>query len=328
MNKGLMLCGATVLFWALYAVYARFAASVWTVDPLVFGSLATVAAGLALLLFAGRGPLALSTLRDPHTWAYGLLDVLAITLTVGACLYATATELVLLLRIDVIYGLALAWAVFGRRMRPADLLGAAAIVAGCALTLAQMAASDAVWAAVLIALGALARAAATVIAERHPASGAADRVRDRCRITGTIMLASASLYLAAVATAALVRAGLDPASVAAVPALQLLPDGAGFLDPATALAAAGLGLLIYAPATYFYFYASRVAGTETFLMTLVYQPIVTVAVERALGAVTPLPAPTVDTWLLGAILCVLGGSTVMLAVRHRQRPAGRPLPVE
>lgn len=328
MNKGLMLSGVTVLFWALYAVYARFAASVWTVDPLVFGSLATVAAGLALLGIAGRGPLGLLALRDPHTWAYGLLDVIAITLTVGACLYATATELVLLLRVDVLYGLALAWAVFGRRMRRGDLLGAAAIAAGCALTLAQMAPADAAWAAALIALGSLARAGATIVAERHPTSGAADSVRDRCRITGTIMLASALLYLAAVGATALARAALDPETVAADPVLALLPDGVGFLDPATLLAAAGLGLLIYAPATYFYFYAARVAGTETFLMTLVYQPIVTVALEQALGAVTPLPPPVVDAWLLGAILCVLGGSTVMLAVRHLRRAPRRAVPVE
>lgn len=328
MNKGLMLCGATVLFWALYAVYARIAASAWAVDPLVFGSLATVAAGLALLGVAGPGPLGLRALADPHTWAYGLLDVIAITLTVAACLFATATELVLLLRVDVIYGLVLAWAVFGRRMRRADLLGAAAIATGCALTLAQMAPADASWAAALIALGALARTGATILAERHPTSSAADRVRDRCRITGTIMLASALLYLAAVAAAALARAALDPARVAADAALALLPDGAGFLDPATVLAAAGLGLLIYAPATYFYFYASRVAGTETFLMTLVYQPVITVALEQALGTVTPLPPPAIDAWLLGAILCVIGGSTVMLAVRHLRRAATRAVPVD
>lgn len=323
MGKGLVLCGAAVLFWALYAVYARYAASVWAVDPLVFGSLATLAAGLALRALAGRGPLGLSALRDPHTWAYGLLDVLAITLVVAACLFATATELVLLLRVDVIYGLLLARLVFGRRIRTADVAGAVAIVAGCALTAAQMAPGDAAWAIVLIALGSLARAAATIIAERHPTSGAADSVRDRCRITGTIMLVSALVYLSIVGAGALAGSALDPAH----PALAVLPDGAGFHDPATLLAAAGLGLLIYAPATYFYFRASRVAGAETFLMTLVYQPILTIGLERGLSAVTPLPSQPVETALLAAILCVVGGSTVMLAARYLRRPAAARSPV-
>lgn len=319
MNKGLMLCGVTVLLWALYAVYARFAASVWAVDPLVFGSLASLAAGVGVVAAAGTGGGggAHAVLRSPHTWAYGLLDVLAITLIVGACLFASATELVLLLRIDVIYGLGFAWLLFGRRMRMADLLGIAAIAAGCALTLAQMAPPDAIWATGLIALGSLARAAATAVAERHPAAAAADSVRRRCRITGTIMLASALLYLAMVGVAALARAGLG-ASQGDVG--SLLPDGSGFADGTTVLAAAGLGLLIYAPATYFYFQASRIAGTETFLMTLVYQPFVTLALEWMLAWLTPLPTVALDLRLLAAMACVVGGSTAMLAARQLRSP--------
>ena len=210
MGKGLALCGATVLFWALYAVYAHYAASVWAVDPLVFGSLATLAAGLALVAVAGPGHLGLSTLRDPHTWLYGVLDVTAITLVVAACFFATATELVLLLRVDVAFGLVLAWAVFGRRIRAGDWIRMAAILAGCALTAWRMAPENALSAALLIALGSLARASATVVAERHPTSNAADSIRTRCRTTGVIMLAGALVFLAAVAAAALLRAAIDP----------------------------------------------------------------------------------------------------------------------
>lgn len=325
MNKGLMLCGVTVLLWALYAVYARFAASVWAVDPLVFGSLASLAAGVGLVAAAGPGDGGgggRAALRSPHTWVYGLLDVLAITLIVGACLFASATELVLLLRVDVIYGLGFAWMLFGRPARRADLVGIAAIAVGCGLTLSQMAPHDAAWAAGLVALGSLARAAATAVAERHPATAAADSVRRRCRTTGTIMLASALLYLAAVAAAAVAGTALG---VSPRRAGSLFPDGTGFADPTTMLAAAALGLLIYAPATYFYFQASRIAGTEIFLMTLVYQPFVTLALERLLAWMTPMPSVAMDLPLLAAMACVVGGSTVMLAARqfHATRQAMR-----
>lgn len=60
----------------------------WTIDALVFGSLATLVAGLTLLMVAGRGRLDPAALRDPHTWAYGLIDALAVTLTVGASRFA------------------------------------------------------------------------------------------------------------------------------------------------------------------------------------------------------------------------------------------------
>lgn len=326
MGKGLVLCGVTVLFWALYAVFARYAAAVWSVDVLVFGALAGIVAGLALLVVGGNGRLDGATLREPNTWAYGLLDVLSVTLVIAACRFATATELVLLLRVDVIYGLVLARLVFGRRTGRADLAGAAAIATGCGLTLAQMTADAAVAAAVLIALGSLARAAATVVAERHGAAGAADGIRRRCRTTGTVMLFSALLFLATVGVAATAGLLAGPS----YPVAAMLPDGAGFGDPATLLAALGLGVLIYAPATYFYFRASRVAGTETFLMTLVYQPIVTIALESVIGAVTPLPPAPLQASLLAAIVFVLGGSTVMLAARHARRapPPGAVVTVD
>lgn len=328
MRQGLVLCGFTVLFWALYALYARYAAAVWAVEPLVFASLATLVAGATLLAIAGPGDLGLETFRKPHTWAYGLLDVVGSTLSVGACFFATATELVLLLRVDVIFGLALAWAVFGRRHRTSDRVGGAVILLGCALTAAQMA-SDKVWPAVLlIALASLVRASITVVAELHPTSRAADTLRKRCRITGLIMLVSAGFFLLAVGAAALAREALDPALVAAHPAFDVLPRAERFLDPATILAAIGLGALIYAPATYFYFYASRTAGTETFFMMLVYQPVITIVGEQLLGTITPLPPSGISLPLLAAMLCILGGSTFMLWARHQQRtvPPVEPQP--
>lgn len=330
MRKGLVLCGITVLFWASYAVYVRYAASVWTIEPLVFSCVATAAAGLVLLAVAGRGEFGLSTFRDPHTWAYGLLDVASVTLAIGACFFATATELVLLLRVDVVYGLLMAWVAFGRRMRPTDVAGAAAILAGCALTVAQMAPGKALYAVLLIGLASLARVAATVISEQHPTSNAADTVRKRCRITGAIMLVNALVFLATVLAGSLAKGLIDAAALDRYPVLAALPNAAGFLDPVTLAAAAALGALIYAPATYFYLYASRTAGTETFFMMLVYQPIITIALEQALKLFTPLPPFEVGAVLLAATLCVIGGSTFMLGARHvRLRPsAPPPLPVE
>lgn len=290
MKKGLVLCGVTVLFWALYAVYVRYAAAVWSIEPMVFGSVATLTAGLTMLVIAGPGDLGRSTLRDPHTWAYGLLDVVSITLAVGACFFATATELVLLLRVDVVFGLTLAWLVFGRRIRNTDLIGSVAILAGCALAAAQMPPDNVGYAVLLIALASLSRVAVTVISERHPTSNAADTVRKRCRITGMIMLVSALVFLAAVM----------------------------------------IGALVYAPATYFYLYAVRIAGTETFFMMLVYQPILTIGLERALRDVTPLPAFEATPVLIAAILCVIGGSTFMLGARYLKRPPtpGQPVPID
>lgn len=330
MRKGLVLCGVTVLFWASYAVYVRYAASVWTIEPLVFSCVATAAAGLALLAVAGPGDLGMSTFRDPHTWIYGLLDVVSVTLAVGACFFATATELVLLLRVDVVYGLAMAWIVFGRRMRATDAIGGAVILAGCALTAAQMAPGKVLYAVILIALASLARVAVTVVCERHPTSNAADTVRKRCRITGAIMLVSAVVFLCAVLAGVLAKGRVDPAALELYPVLAALPDAAGFLDPVTLAAAGALGVLIYAPATYFYLYASRTAGTETFFMMLVYQPVITIVLERGLNTFTPLPPFEIGGVLMAAMLCVIGGSTFMLGARHvRLRPsAPPPLPVE
>ncbi|EDP64861.1 translation-associated GTPase [alpha proteobacterium BAL199] len=330
MKKGLVLCGVTVLFWALYAVYVRYAAAVWTIEPMVFSSVATLTAGLTMLMIAGPGDLGRSTLRDPHTWAYGLLDVASITLAVGACFFATATELVLLLRVDVVFGLILAWLVFGRRIRNTDMIGSVAILTGCALATAQMAPDHVGYAVLLIALASLTRVAVTVISERHPTSNAADTVRKRCRITGMIMLVSALVFLAAVLFGTLVKATLAPDALALYPALAVLPDAAGFIDPITLTAALGLGVLVYAPATYFYLYAVRVAGTETFFMMLVYQPILTIGLERALRDVTPLPAFEATPVLMAAILCVIGGSTFMLGARYLKRPPtpGLPVPID
>ena len=70
MKRGLVLCGVTVLLWALYAVYVRYAASVWTVEPMVFSSIGTLSAGLTLLLIAGMSCCVAMAMPQVHIVAY------------------------------------------------------------------------------------------------------------------------------------------------------------------------------------------------------------------------------------------------------------------
>ncbi len=284
LQKGILLSFITVLLWSVFDIFARYAAVNWHVQPMLFVSFATLTGALTLLVIAGPGRLGIETMRKPQTWAYSAIEIIQTILTVLALALISATEVALLFRFTIVLSLIIAWFFFRRPFYGSDMLGALFVLAGCGLIVWHFPPEVKIPALVIMLLATLGRTLITVITEVHPTSNKAETLRDRCRCTGYVMAVSSLFFIALALLAAWFRASLPPEMLVEYPVIATFPLFSDFLDPVTLVAATALGVLNFSIATYYYFYATRIAKSEVFLMVAALNPVMTFFMEMGAGA--------------------------------------------
>lgn len=276
--KGIQLSLFTMFFWALHDVAFRLAAVKYKVEPTVFICLTLFVAAVVLILIAGPGKGGLSTLKRGHTWAYGVIAILLNIAQIFALTYITTTEMNFLNRFTIIMSIIGAWMFFSRPPKKSDLLGISLVLAGLYYIAVNLNEEVRVPALVCIFFVALTSTATAMIGEKHPDSNNAHTIKDRCRVTGFVLLVCSLVFLVGCFGAAMVKAQSPDLTI---PLIAGLPNVEDFLHKPTFFIAVGLGLTLIPLAMYFFFYATRVAKAETFMFVSSTLPFITYAVEYA-----------------------------------------------
>lgn len=308
-SRGLAAVAAAVVSWGVLIVISRVLVAGFGLNPWALAFIQMAVGGAAMFAAAGRGPLPLKAMRDPHTWIYGSLRVLTAATLTAALAYGTSAEISVLSALFIPIGMLLAWGLFARRPGPADVLGSLVILAGIAGVADGLPGGIVGTAALLMLVSATATALCSAVAEMHPENQADDR-KIRLRLTGAAMLATAVLMLAAAAAAA----RLDPDGlVAAHVPLEAVTD------PATWVAGVVVGVLLRGPSTYATFRAIRMVGSENYLMGVALLPAFNLFGESVAAALGLLPAPVLSTATLAAGATGIAGAVGMAALRWRAR---------
>lgn len=308
-SRGLAAVATAVASWAVLIVISRVLVVGDGLNPWVLSFIQMAVGGAAMIVAAGPGPMPLKAVRNPHTWAYGCLRVLAAATLTAALAYGTAAEISVLSALFIPVGILLAWLLFARRPGPADVFGSLVILAGIAGVAGGLPDGILGIAAMLMAISATATAVGTAVAELHPENQADDR-KTRLRLTGAAMLTTAALMLAAAVAAAY----LDPNGVVAVHVPL-----AAVADPAVWIAGILVGVLLRGPSTYFTFRAIRMVGSENYLMGVALMPALNLAGESLAATAGLLPAPMLSTSTVAAGMLGIAGAVGIAALRWRGR---------
>lgn len=305
MKLGLILSLITVLIWAVERVSSRFLLVEYHVEPVIFTCFSLFVCSIILILVAGPGKGGLDTLRRPHTWGYGILQVLMNITDMLMLALITSTEASFLARIAIIMAIVLKWIFLATKPHKTDFLGLPLILAGFAVVAVGLPEEVRGMALFWLFFTALFNTMRTMIAETHPSAQAANTIKSRCRVTGYVVMVTSFTLLISLFGFAFARTH--------VPALEGLPFAAalptiGHMFHQTTLFAAGLmGLTILPFAMYFYFYTARVAKTEVFMMVTSIQPFLAFALESMLQRMGLLDIREITTTdLIAGVVIVLG----------------------
>ena len=316
LTKGIFLSFLTVFLWALYDVSIRVVTSYWVIDPMIFVSFTNLFAALLLLVSAGPGPLSIETLRSPHTWAFSSLYLIRDILYVFILALISATEANFILRLTISMSLFLAWVSFGRKPTKHDLIGNIFVFIGIGYIALNLEESVRALAVFLLVVMSIVHTLVTLISEKHPTSNKAESVKDRCRVTGYVLLVTSFIFLVLLFGGALVRDAI-PENEASQHLIMMLPDMARFLDPATILSATVIGLGLVAVSNYFYFYATKLAKSETFLMVTALLPVFTFGLEFVgnLMGIVDLTSISMSDIFAGCLITL--AAVYMIVMRHK-----------
>ena len=320
LTKGIFLSFITVFLWALYDVCIRFIMHSWDIDPMVFVSFTNLFGALVLLVIAGPGRLSAETLKSPHTWTFSSLYLLRDILYVFILALISATEANFILRLTIVFSLLIAWASFGRKPSKHDLIGNLFVLGGVCYIALSLDESIRALAIFLLIVMSIVHTLVTVISERHPTSNKAESIKDRCRVTGYVLLATSFVFLSLLLGGALAGSSMVE-STSNAQLLMLLPDLSSFIDPATILSATVIGLSLVAVSNYFYFYATKLAKSETFLMVTALLPVFTFGLEFLASLFGWLDLTSLSQSDLVAGLVITLAAVYMIVMRHRHQEA-------
>ena len=314
----------TVLLWAVDTVYGRWAVTVLDVNPAIFSCVSLLAASTVLIIIAGPGKAGLETLRRPHTWAYGLFQImLSISLNWGLT-FVSATELTFLSRFSILLSVALAWMFLQRKPSWLDAVSLTIIGAGLYLVATQTNPEGRIPGLLCIGGVALFQTLRTMIAEVHPEAVQAQNVKTRCRVTGYVLLVTSFCLLALTMAGAALKLALadDPSLLHSLPLLASMPDWPDVFHKNTIYSAVIFGGTVLPVAMYLYFYVARLVKTEVFMSMIAFLPFFTYAAEHTLaraGILDPTPIPS--SLLVFGTIIVLGAILMIYGRLRSPRPA-------
>lgn len=313
MDKAVKYSLLTILMWAISDTTIRYSVSTLAANPVIFTFIVQIASALTLLAVAGRGPLSLDTLKALRTWTHSLFNVLTTLSFVVGVTYVSATEGTLLGRFDIVLGLLLPWIVLKRRPSKHDFIGMFIVLLGLYMIVLNLEPDIRIYAITAFSLNAFFATLRTIDAELHPTSIQADtNFKNRCRVSGVIMFAMATILLLVYISISGVRDLLNIDVLGVVfPPLDVA------MNRNTILSALFTGVFTVAPAMYFYTHSAIHAKTEKFLMLGCFLPVLTFFVEFIFSQLGLLSLETLDYRDFISVLLIILGSMYMVIKRNK-----------
>jgi hypothetical protein len=188
------------------------------------------------------------------------------------------------------------WLAFARRPARGEWLGQAVILAAAALLVAGLEGRVRLPVVGLMLVNELCLVGSTLIVERHP-DNVSDRPGARLRLTGTVMLVTATLFLAA----------------------RLAQGGSadGIWDWRLLAAGAAVGVALRAPSMVLSFWSIRLVGAQNYMAAVSVLPLIGMALEQAAFAAGLIDVSRLQA---GAVLLAVGvaaGTLLVVAARVR-----------
>lgn len=313
----ILVLGASLASWALLLVTSRVILFAWPVDPWLFTFIQVMAGGAFLIAIAGRGSGFTEALSNLFTWLYGGLRVATAAFFTAALTYTSTYNAAFLGIISVPVSLVVLWILLARQPTRVELPFHGLVLLGFVFLAGSL---DNGWrnpAIVLMIVSELCVVASTLIAEIHPLNQTND-TRQRARLTGIMLLASAFVMLVLAAGFGLVARWL-PGFQSLIPGtFSWMTDPSAMLDPVLWIAATLVGVILRGPSLFLALKAIHHVRTEVYIAAMAGLPFMTFSMEAlavSFGWIPPSHS-THMTLFWGSVMTF--GSICVLIARSRK----------
>ena len=320
LKAGLLSIG-TVFFWGLLNVSLRFLVIEYGCHPVALACSTALFCSLALIAVGDYKVRITPILQNRNTWFFGLTQILKNICLIYAFVYISSTQTNLLTNIEIVFSLLLTWLFFYFFPNRVDLLAMVFILIGCLVIVAGLPASVMVVATLWVFGGSLLTALRAIFAEVHPGNQKELSARERCAVTGWILLASSGAFIIFFVILSVIASWLPESTVAETLILRRMPLPQEFISGPNVVGGLVVGVAIYAISMYFYFYAICLSNNEYFMMYRSLQAVFTYLVEVSFAAFTVLPMVHLSSSDWFAAIAIILSSFAMILMRGRRGQA-------
>ena len=316
-RPGVLYSVVTVFIWALYDIVVRIGAVLWDIKPYAFVTITMVSTAITLLLFAGRGPLGLPTLKQSHTWMIGSLKLIVNVVYILMIIVMTSTEANILIRYTSIASLLIAIFVMGRSHNIMMYVVHVIIFLACTLVIFDFIDNGFLYVFSLVVIYCLVYAVMNFTIELHPQSNAAHSIKDLCRTTGVVSLVTGFIFILAPILFDLALKQLSLLMV--LPDFNIIfhyfPKSTDYTHIPTIVTGIAVGAFIVSFDNYFYYYSTKVEKSENFFAVTTLLPAITLAMEAPLAMTGVLDISSISSLDLLAIVGLTLSGVYVVVIR-------------
>lgn len=312
-KKSAILSLTTMFFWALSMVFIRYLIQKYNVNPVIFTCAITFICALTLIFVAGPGNNGLKTVTSLNSWLFSICQILKNICYITALIYITSTELDLLRNMEIAIALIFTSIFLKRKLNPIDILGIFLTIIGSFIILNEMGVDIKIIVFLWVFAGAIFGSIRTIVTETHPQNKVQMTLKDRCRVSGYIMMVTSVAFIAFFGLIAYIGSVSSPEVTNQIPFYNSLPKLEDFFHIPTVIGSLIHGVFIYSFGMYYYFYAVSIAKNEVFMMYNSFLPVFTYAIEILFAHFTLLTISDISqTDILAGVIVIIGTMSMVL----------------
>jgi len=262
-----------VLAWAISNVLRRFFAITYNIDAVVFSIVSLFTASIILIIIGHKknNNNTKEALKEKYTWLFALFEILSSISTMMIFIYVNSTKGSLLMQFTSITAIIYGLYKYKKEFKLYDFAGCLLIVSGVFHVISTV--DNSILSIITIAtiFNALFITAKTISAERNPFNISELDYKDRCQITGNVVLFTSI----AMCCLMLILSFIKPLLINNNFIFSITPDLREFTHLPTIISGIIFGTVILSLIRYLYFYSSRLVATDNLLIISALTPIST-----------------------------------------------------
>ena len=299
----------------LYNIGAKYAIEQYGAHPLIFLCFGSLFSSLFLLLFAGRGTLALKSIRTLDTWVFSFLNLAALSFGLSLLVYVSALQGSILIRLTSFACFVIA-VIMGQSTNRREFFFSMVAFSGIALLFVNLDLPKEQKAiALLLLVGAsLCQALRQLLSEFHKTNIQAKSTRESARVAGVVSSVSALILLFCLLFISIYQKAFD------VVVLQSAPKLVDFFNLGTIICAFVFVGIFSAGSKYCEFYAAKKISAKYLSAMIALMPMFVLIYEFLFNFALSKPIVLDKIDVISLALLVLGNLGIAtLAILEMKR---------
>jgi len=303
--RGLSYAIICVLLYATFSIFFKIVSSL-ELHSMLFITISMLFASIALLIKGGHNKLIFEAMASISTWVYSISFVLIFIFSIELLKYISATEMILVSRLNIIISLVFALIVLKRNTLEQGVWGLPPIVLGLILVFSQIE-NSLYYVLGLGILSSIAKSAYFFSIELNKTGYKTKNYLDDFGILGFILGVSTLIALAFMLIGTTITANMGIET-------RIFPTYSDYINPTLFGLAAGYGLIGFTALRYLEFKSIQSIKSELFMCLITLVPLITLAFESCASFFGLLDSTVNITppLLLANILIISGGILVVI----------------